>query len=250
LYKSRLELYKKLVYFLKNRFLPHIDYEYRTYFAHILYFDIKDMLRKKSSLLLDIGGARGEFCEILEKMYHMNCINLDPNKERMVFSPTVMAVGQNLPFKNNTLDVILCRGLLEHVSPEIREKILTEIHRTLKKDGIARIVIPPWFNPHAGHQIKPFHVLPFRLAVYLTTHVICARVHHITFNVKAKSLEELELYPITLRQMSKLIKRNGFEIINCNDVLLRNHFLARIPIVREFMIPSVAFNVCKINNHS
>lgn len=214
----------------------------------MLYFDIENMLRKKSNLLLDIGGARGEFCKILEKTYHINCINLDPNAraEEIIFSPTVIAVGQNLPFKNNTFEIILCRGLLEHVPREIREKILKEIHRTLKNDGIGRIVIPPWFNPHAGHQVKPFHVLPFRLAVYLTTHVISARAHCITFNMKAKSLEDLELYPITFRQMSKIIERHEFEIINCNDVLLRNHFLTRIPIIREFLVPSVAFNIRKI----
>jgi len=196
------------------------------------------VLKKQNNLLLDIGGAKGEFCKVLKETYDLNCINLDPDKKGIIFSPTVIAIGQNLPLKNETFDVVLCRGLLEHVPLEIRERILVEIRRVLKKDGISQIVIPPWFNPHAGHQIKPFHMLPFRLAVYLTRHIM-------RFNVKAKSLKELELYPVTFHHMSNILKKHGFKIINCHDVLLRNHFLTRIPIMREFMIPSVAFNVHK-----
>ena len=201
-----------------------------------------NILRKHNNLLLDIGGAKGEFCKVLKETYDLNCINVDPDKKGIIFSPTVIAVGQNLPFKNETFDFVLCRGLLEHVALEIREQILAEIRRVLKKDRICRIAIPPWFNPHAGHQIKPFHMLPFRLAVYLSRHILGS-------DVKAKSLKDLKLYPITFRHMSNLLKKHGFKIINSHDVLLRNHFLTRIPFVREFMIPSVAFNVRKINNH-
>ena len=125
--------------------------------------------------------------------------------------------------------------------PLMLEKILDELHRVLKKDGVSRIVIPPWFSPHAGHKISPFHILPFRLAVYLAKHVMGK-------STKAKSLQELGLYPITFSQMSKLIEKHGFKIIFCNDVLLRNHILTRIPIIREFLIPSAAFNIGKIQN--
>ena len=198
----------------------------------------KNLLRKNNNSLLDIGGAKGEFCKVFKETYGINCVNLDPKKKGIVFSPTITAIGQNLPFKNEVFDIILCRGLLEHLPLKIREQILEEIWRVLKKDGLCRIVIPPWFNPHAGHYIKPFHILPLRLAVYLSRHIMRS-------DVKAKSLEDLGLYPITFRHISNLLRKHRFQTIICHDVLLRNHFLTRIPIVREFMIPSVAFNVCK-----
>lgn len=241
-YRSRLEIYKKLIYFFRKGFSrggSSLRTEYRFYFAHVTYFDIMSLLKKQSNSLLDIGGAKGEFCKVLKETYNINCINLDPRKHKVFFSPTVIAVGQNLPFKDNEFDIILCRGLLEHIPPEIRERILNEIYRVLRNDGICRIVIPPWFNPHAGHQIRPFHILPFRLAVYLTTHIK-------RLNVMGKSLKDLGLYPITFYQMSKLIKKHGFKLISYHDVLLRNHFLTRIPFLREFVIPSVAFNISKI----
>ena len=246
---SRLELYRKYIYFLKGMYSKKVKFkiievEFRTYLAHIVYSDIADLLKKRN-LLLDVGGARGEFCKVLKEEYKLDCVNLDIRRmEEILFLPTVVAGGQNLPFRNEVFDIVICRGLLEHVSPKVREQILDEIHRVLKKDGISQIAIPPWFNPHAGHQIRPFHILPFRLAVYLTRHVTGRDIKALQGR-DVKSLEELGLYPITFRRMSKLIEKHGFKIICCNDVLLRNHFLTRIPIIREFLIPTVAFNVSK-----
>lgn len=244
MFKSRLDLYRKYIYFLKGMYskkvkFKKIEVEFRTYLAHIVYSDIADLLKKRN-LLLDVGGARGEFCKVLKEEYELDCVNLDIRRmEEILFLPTVVAGGQNLPFRNEVFDIVICRALLEHVSPKVREQILDEIHRVLKKDGISHIAIPPWFNPHAGHGLRPFHILPFRLAVYLTRHITGR-------DIKAKSLEELGLYPITFRRMSKLIQKHGFKIICCNDALLRNHFLSSIPIIREFLIPTVSFNVRKI----
>ena len=39
--------------------------------------------------------------------------------------------------------------------------------------------------------------------------------------------------------------KSGFEIIDMKDTHLRFHFLCRIPILREFLIPAVAFIVKK-----
>ena len=40
-------------------------------------------------------------------------------------------------------------------------------------------------------------------------------------------------------------EKSGFEIIDMKDTHLRFHFLCRIPILREFLIPAVAFIVKK-----
>ena len=37
----------------------------------------------------------------------------------------------------------------------------------MKKQGIGYFVIPPWYNPHAGHGLKPFHIFPFAIAKFL-----------------------------------------------------------------------------------
>jgi len=75
--KPRLDLYRKYVYFLKamyhekGKYFRKIEVEFRTYLAHILYSDIADLLKlEKRNLLLDVGGARGEFCKVLKEEYH------------------------------------------------------------------------------------------------------------------------------------------------------------------------------------
>ena len=108
----------------------------------------------------------------------------------------------------------------------------------MKKDGLGYLVIPPWFNPHAGHGLKPFHIFPFKVAKFL---------RNIFFNKKVRynSLEEVSLYKITFRKMKKMIEKAGFQIIDMKDTHLRFHFMCKVPFLREFLIPAVAFIVKK-----
>jgi len=228
--------------FYRNFFFLH-DYSRKNeslrYTAQICFSDVQRIFKKKG-LILDVGGATGEFCNIAEKYGKHHCVNLEPHpwSHGKIVAPTVIGVGQNLPFRDDVYDFILCRCLLEHVPSYIRLRILKEIHRIMKKDGVCRIVIPPWHCPQAGHAIAPFHLFPFRLAVFLSNHLLRK-------NVKAKNLEEMGIFPITFRGMIKLIKICGFRIISCDDELLRNHFLAKIPLIREVLIPDLAFNCVK-----
>src|SRR4051812_4520928 len=49
-----------------------------------------------------------------------------------------------IPFQDNTFDVVLCNHVLEHVRDDI--KALSEIHRTLKPGGFAILQVP-FFRP-------------------------------------------------------------------------------------------------------
>lgn len=49
---------------------------------------------------------------------------------------------KRLPFRNNYFDVVYCSHLLEHFTYEEGQRLINEIHRVLKKGGIARIVVP------------------------------------------------------------------------------------------------------------
>lgn len=57
---------------------------------------------------------------------------------------------ENLPFKNNSIDVVFNIAVLEHVKNP--EKVVDEIHRILKNDGVVVSFFP---------FIQPFHASPY-----------------------------------------------------------------------------------------
>lgn len=64
--------------------------------------------------------AEGQHCEYNDKVMHMDV--------------------QDIPYADNTFDLILCNHVLEHVPND--QKALQEIYRVLKKDGLAIIQVP------------------------------------------------------------------------------------------------------------
>ena len=49
----------------------------------------------------------------------------------------------NIPFENNSFDVILCNHVLEHVEDD--KKAIKEINRVMKKDGFAILQVPFYY---------------------------------------------------------------------------------------------------------
>lgn len=54
----------------------------------------------------------------------------------------VINVGKELPFSDNSVDLIYNEHFLEHLTFEEGEKVFREFHRCLKKGGILRIAMP------------------------------------------------------------------------------------------------------------
>ena len=164
-------------------------------------------------------------------------VNLDPSNVKPVWK-TLKNEAHEIPFEDNYFDLVLFRGVMEHIPPNKQQISLNEIYRVMKTQGLGYFVIPPWYNPHAGHGLKPFHIFPFVIAKFL-------RNLFFKKKVKYNSLEEASLYKITFSQMKKMINLAGFNIVDMKDTHLRFHFLCKVPILREFLIPAVAFLVKK-----
>ncbi|MBI4982278.1 MAG: class I SAM-dependent methyltransferase [Candidatus Omnitrophica bacterium] len=236
-----LKHYKKLWFFNFNR-LKNNNYKLmREYFADLLIDDVEKFMVIKEKVVLDVGGARGEFCKVLSEKRNCLAYNLDPNPyeygaydDKFIWPQTKVGSAEQIPFDSNSVDLVVCRGVLEHIPTGKQQIALNEMFRVAKNGGWCYLAIPPWFNPTAGHGLKPFHYLPFSWAKAM------AEIFY-KKKIPACSWQEKRLFSITFSRMLAMIRSSGFELIATQDVHLKMHFLTKFPILREFMIPTVAF---------
>lgn len=208
-------------------------YEAREYLAKILIEELGEFVDLRTKEVLDIGGERGEFCKILSEKRKCQAINLEPQKLNFVHE-TIRGTADRLPFKNEVFDLVLLRGVLQHIPTNLKLKSLYEMRRVLKNGGIAYIMIPPWWSPLSGQNIKPFQYFGFPLAKHFSNTIMRRKI-------KAKNLAELGLWPMTIRSTLHYIKSADFRVLKSYDILFRMHLLTKIPVLGEVLLPSVGF---------
>jgi len=109
---------------------------------------ISEKLPKKDirSICLEIGGADGPITPILEGKYSVVCsIDFSKTCLQRIKSKTKKTLclfgdGQFLPFLDNSVDVVICTEVLEHVL--VPTQLVLEIRRVLKKDGDCLLSVP------------------------------------------------------------------------------------------------------------
>jgi SAM-dependent methyltransferase len=99
-------------------------------------------------LILNLGsGERFVGEEALDRKIIKKVVNLD-----ISHYPSVSVIGNahSLPFKDATFSGIICQGVLEHV--EHPEKVVDDIRRTLKKEGLIYAEAPflQGYHPSPG----------------------------------------------------------------------------------------------------
>ena len=226
------------MFFNFNRFEGDNYALMRRYFADILISDIEEYTSLGKKKVVDVGGATGEFCKVLNEKRGCDAVNVDPQPGAFVWPRTIRGNADALPFTAGEFDIVISRGVLEHVPSERQQASVNEMSRVMRKGGTCYIVIPPWYNPHAGHELKPFHYFPFAIAKALRDLFFKKRVW-------GGSYEEHQLFPITFAKMRKMIEGSGMRLLGTKDTHLRMHFLTKIPVLREVSVPAVAFIATK-----
>lgn len=117
---------------------------------------------KPTSICLDIGCSSGVITSLLGEHFE-RVIGLDIDREAVQYakehflSPRVqflLADGMALPFKENSIDVIICNHIYEHV-PQA-EELMEEIYRVLEEDGMCYFAAGNKYMVIEGHYGLPF----------------------------------------------------------------------------------------------
>jgi len=229
--------YKKLWFYNWHRHEGDNMSEMRTYFTNILIGELEEYLPLHGKHVLDVGGAYGEFCVRLTELRDTYAVNLDPQLASYERYPlSIHAWADEIPFPDNTFDVSISRGVFEHIPAEKRLASLQEMLRVTRPGGLIYILIPPWFNPHAGHGFKPFHYFSFGVAKYLARVIKGKNTPE-----DKKTYQDVGLHPITFRGMMNLINQLDCDLIGTKDTHFRLHFMTRIFLANELLVPAVAF---------
>jgi ubiquinone/menaquinone biosynthesis C-methylase UbiE len=129
------------------------DKSFTNYPAFLAKYLTEKYLIKKNSRLLDLGCGRGEFLRGFVKQ-GMDGYGIDQADTAKEICPTaqikVVNLEDRLPFEDNYFDVVFSKSVVEHFY--YPEKILAEIYRVLKPNGLVITMTPDW-----AYNIISFH---------------------------------------------------------------------------------------------
>jgi ubiquinone/menaquinone biosynthesis C-methylase UbiE len=124
---------------------------------------LRDFCKDPESLsCLDIGCSAGIITSLLGNHFRMS-VGVDIDQEALQYarqhslSPRVhflTADSMRLPLRNNSIDVIVCNHIYEHV-PQA-ERLMDEIYRVLKKEGCCYFAAGNKYMVLEGHYGLPF----------------------------------------------------------------------------------------------
>ena len=108
---------------------------------------IEEHISKPNATIVDVGGGTGKYAEWLAKNAHnvhliepvLKHIKLAEKRAKKLKNPFSVTVGEakNLPFKNNSADLVILHGPLYHLQKrEDRISAIIEAKRVVKKGGI------------------------------------------------------------------------------------------------------------------
>lgn len=93
---------------------------------------INEIIKLNPKLVLEIGIGNGFVSEYLKKR-KLNIITLDIDRR---LNPDIVGSVLNMPFSDNSLDVVACYELLEHLSYDYFHKVLSELFRVSNSHAI------------------------------------------------------------------------------------------------------------------
>jgi len=153
-----------------ERFYKEYNEEYykeRYYPKHHIIKYIKFLLKQKENIRwLDVGCGQGYLVrECLKE--GIDCYGIDISeyavKNAVVKDKVVYGSITDIPFEDNSFDVISAFDVIEHIHPKDTEKAFSEIYRVLKKDGFLILTMPnPCYIGNWIYDLTHINVRPLK----------------------------------------------------------------------------------------
>jgi 2-polyprenyl-3-methyl-5-hydroxy-6-metoxy-1,4-benzoquinol methylase len=116
--------------------------------------------------LLDIGTGNGEIAHYLGIEYEVTSIDVTDQRQINDGFTFLQVKGDNLPFPNESFDVVVSNHIIEHVTSA--DQHLSEIARVVRNDGLVYLATPNRLWPWEVHyRIPLLHYLPAHLFMSL-----------------------------------------------------------------------------------
>lgn len=168
-------------------------------------FFIKKFISKHSNLnkfiMLDVGCGSGIMLNNLNK--YGTAIGVDNSYEGIKFCQIrghkLVVVGDalNLPFKDNSFDIITCLDVMEHLEDD--STLLAEIYRICKKMGMVIITAPAYKFLWGYHDEIHHHKRRY------TKRMLREKICNTNFNIYKITYINTILFPMVL--IFRIIKR-------------------------------------------
>jgi SAM-dependent methyltransferase len=181
------------------------------------------MANHSPSSILDVGSGNGAIINhYTERGYETVGLDISESlvqKASAQFPKTMFICydGLNFPLDDSSFDTVLLNDVLEHISYQDIEQVLSEIHRVLKPNGVVYISVMNRWQVIEPHLLIPFMTwLPkatwYSIAKRLTNH------------------DYLRVWPYTRGRLESLLKRHDFSFIDLTSIYVQHKFLGINPI--------------------
>ncbi len=153
-------------------------------------------------VVLDIGTGNGEIANYLASKTK-KVISIDISNNRTEEGEyEYLICNENLPFVNESIDLVISNHVIEHVSDN--KLHLKEIHRVLKEDGTVYLATPNRLWPWEVHyKIPLLHYLPKKQFIKL---------------LKLLNLYHEDLDLLSWTQLKRLTKKHFASTVYCDRV--------------------------------
>ncbi len=226
-----LKFIKALRNFSKKRLASELDYlKFQEFQAMAVHEDISKILKVPAiSFVIDFGCGKGGYTKFLASKYR-NVLGIDFYVKHTAEDNRLFQSHNLLEYNGRQkADFIFCASVIEHT--EKQDELIKSIKDNLKTNGSLYLGFPPFFSIGGGHQLKPFHYLPEKLAVWLGK-------KNKRIGNKVTGYKDLfgswGLYKTSISKIKRLLKENNFRIIKCKTRFLPIN-TANIPILGEFL---------------